>query len=602
MNLVSLHQRALGAAALAQALVSCAVPASEVLPAPVAAPPSVAPQTPTPAATAGSPAPAPAPSPAVDNRLRLTGSVQRDGAPIPNARLALLDLATGAALAARPWTEARSLRLQGPAELRTDARGAFDLELAAIAPDQLVKAVATADGQTYVALLTASGETLEPAAAPADRYELAEAPSRRLTRHLTLTAASTAVAKAFEGVFKLLLQQAPAAPAGALGQALAAAQHAVKALQARLAGQPALAAALVASVGEDGELRDLDGFRAALSRAGAFEALFEAVRARLNALGAAPREARPGLAPVTAEDFPLDRVTISVQGSLAFTGQQAPVQLERGTFEPTPSRRRRASRPTPAPPAGPAFFRVIVGLPDQARGLAAYDDHTLVAAVNQTLWGFTTDPLSGEDYDPGFVGEDAHSVAVDQASGRVFLGRGIGLWSFSMPAPGGTRVAFGGYALATGRTHLYATIPNRIDRMPITDPNVRTPVQVNGGPYTTPGTDLYGLALEDTGASPTLYTGNEEGEVYSLQDGGATHTRLASGLGQIRGMAFSAPNRTLYLTSYDRREVYALQVDTRATATVTLDPPLSPNYHPWGVALSRDGATLSVTQYLPPPP
>jgi dipeptidyl aminopeptidase/acylaminoacyl peptidase len=114
---------------------------------------------------------------------------------------------------------------------------------------------------------------------------------------------------------------------------------------------------------------------------------------------------------------------------------------------------------------------------------------------------------------------------------------------------------------------------------------------------------VYGLALEDTGASPTLYTGNEEGEVYSLQDDGATHTLLASGLGEIRGMAFSAPNRTLYLASYDRREVYALQVDTRATATVTLDPPLSPNYHPWGVALSRDGRTLSVTQHqLPPPP
>jgi hypothetical protein len=529
--------------------------------------------------------------------VRLTGTVQLDGAPVANARLTLFDLGTGATLPAKPWAAQRSLRLRGTGELRTDARGAFDLELAQLGRDQLVKVVASADGRTFVTLVGGGGETLEQAPSASTGYTLAQAGS---TTSLALTAASTAAAKAFEGVLKLALQRSGASQ----GEALRTAREAAAALEPRLAARPDAALALLESLDERGEVADLDAFRAALSRAGAFDTLHETVRVRLNALAGAFKPPEPDAAPVTAEDFPLLRVAIGADGTLTFTGQQGSLVLGASGYEPTPPRGRRRR---PAPQAlGPTSFRVLVGLPNDSRGLATYDDQTSLVAWGHQARSFI-DPVSGEDHDPGFSGEDAYSVAADPTNGRFFLGRNASVWSCPMPLGGPQAIDQGGdaaaYALAVGTTHLYALGDDRINRYLLADTSQpATRVQVAGIDYVPAGTGHYGLALEDTGASPTLYTGNDEGEVYSLQDGGATHTLLASGLGQLRGLAFSAPNRTLYLASYDRQQVYALHVDTRATATVTLDPPLSPTYRPWGVALSRDGRSLNVSQHVIPPP
>ncbi|MEB3195660.1 MAG: hypothetical protein VKP62_00500 [Candidatus Sericytochromatia bacterium] len=292
---MSLRQHALGVTALGQLLASCALPAvtsptTPALPAaasaapPAAADPSRAPAEPLPGAAATSLPAASSTALPLAQRLRLTGQVRIGKTAVARARLTLFDLATGAALVAKPWNEAPSLRLQAGQALFSDDAGAFDLELPPLAPDQVIKLVASLDGRTFVTLLapvTAAPAGPTRSALP---YALTQDPAGNLGAQVTLSPEDTAVAKTFEGVFKLILLQAPADRSAALGRALSAARQAVAELQGSLSGRSELAAMLLASVGSAGEIVDRDQFRTALARAGAFGTLNRAVQSQLGGL------------------------------------------------------------------------------------------------------------------------------------------------------------------------------------------------------------------------------------------------------------------------------------------------------------------------------
>ncbi|MEB3195659.1 MAG: hypothetical protein VKP62_00495, partial [Candidatus Sericytochromatia bacterium] len=278
---------------------------------------------------------------------------------------------------------------------------------------------------------------------------------------------------------------------------------------------------------------------------------------------------------------------------MSLAGLPLPFTLGPGGFQPSPSRGGGSrAQPTPPPPPGPQVFRLLVGLPGEARGLAAYDETTYVVAIDQRMRSFTS-LLAGVDHTLGASGEDCYAVAADPANARVFVGRTNSLWQCPMPHGSGTpqQIITGltSCGLAIGRQDLYvsnhdlATSQNSVARISLASTAIVADVQVGGAPYNPPGSHFcHGLAIDDATATPTLYLGTLEGEVYSVQDGGATHTILASGLGAVMGMVFSPANRTLYLTSIADDRVYALNVDTLATATVTLDQPFTTNHGPWG--------------------
>jgi hypothetical protein len=615
---MSFRHRAVGLTALAQAIASCTVPglglqpsvppakpaADEAVPVTETAPPPAAPPAPslTPVTGSGQAAPA-------LHRLRVAGRVWLAGAPVVGARLSLIDLRTGGAIAARPWTAARSLRLQSETAPRTDAAGRFELEVPALAPEQIVKLVASANGKSFVTLFTGRGESL---GAP---LQAAEAPAPGgasvTTLALDVTTATTAVAIAFQGIAKLVTRIEPAGAAPRVGGDSEASSHAFR-LAAATAVTPSLLfqriqqlaaflgpatddTAIIDNVDENGDLADVDAFRSAVARAGIFDRLYQLAQEQLRALAGAPLAGLADTDPVTASDFPLDRVTISSDGQLIVPGHATPLTLGQGSYEPTPSRNRSRSRRA----AEPAPFRLLKGLPGTVRGIAAYDAQTCVVAIDDTMRALTLATMTfGEDHVVG--GEDSYAVAGDPDHARAFVGRQRSLYKCPMPyGSGSSEQLSSGYpvrALAIGRTHLYTTTDVWLTRVWLTDTNQGTHVQVGGAPYAPPGSGHWGLAVDDSGASPTLYVGNMEGQVFAVVDGGATHTLLASDLGDIRGIAYAAPTRTLYLASITAQSVISLDVDTRATATVTLDQPFTPGHGPWGVTLSRDGKTLFVTE------
>jgi hypothetical protein len=261
---------------------------------------------------------APEPPVAADARVRLAGSVVFNNQAVADASLTAVDLATGKAIALKAWSDTPGQGATGTQ--RTDAKGAFNLELPKLGDDQLVKLTATAGSQTYTALFDARGRAVGAAGQQGASYRLAQGQAVSVTIRLKLTPATTAAAKAFEGALKLTFQLPKDAQQAERDRALAAAEQAAQEVEAALAARPELADGLVVSVGADGEVRDLDAFRSTIAKLGVFDKVFEAVKDRLLAVTAQKLTAEGELAPITAEDFPLDRVRISQGGGLSFTG------------------------------------------------------------------------------------------------------------------------------------------------------------------------------------------------------------------------------------------------------------------------------------------
>jgi hypothetical protein len=347
-----LRRHLLTSTAVLFALASCAVPTAGTRPsgAPASVTPAAWPIGPAvPAQTAAPkvapvavPSLPPAPPIADAARLRLTGSVVFADQPIANASLTAIDLATGRAITLDAWSETPGRGATGTQ--RTDAKGAFDVELPELRDGQIVRLTATTGSQTFTALFDARARARAVGAAGAqgESYRLQQGQAASITFLLRLTPASTAAAKAFEGALKLTFQLPKGAQQAERDRALAAAEQAAKEVEAALAKRPELADDLVVSVGPDGEVRDLDAFRSTVARLGVFDQVFEAVQARLEALSARQLTAEGALDPVTAEDFPLDRVAITPGGGLVFTGGRSALGGDPGAhFLPTPARRTR---------------------------------------------------------------------------------------------------------------------------------------------------------------------------------------------------------------------------------------------------------------------
>ncbi|MEB3221909.1 MAG: hypothetical protein VKS61_07490 [Candidatus Sericytochromatia bacterium] len=241
-----------------------------------------------------------------------------------DATLTAFDLATGQALTLRAWSETGS---GATGTQRTDAKGAFDLDLPKLADDQVVKLVAVSGSQTFTALFDARGRAVGAVGAQGASYRLAQGQAVSITIRLKLTPATTAAAKAFEGALKLTFQLPKEAREAERNAALAAAEQAAKEVESALTTKPELAEDLVVSVGTNGEVRDVDAFRSAVSKLGVFDKVFSAVQGRLQAVTAQKLTADGKLDAITAEDFPLDKVAISKTGGLTFTGGGTPSTL-----------------------------------------------------------------------------------------------------------------------------------------------------------------------------------------------------------------------------------------------------------------------------------
>ncbi|MEB3221320.1 MAG: hypothetical protein VKS61_04640 [Candidatus Sericytochromatia bacterium] len=616
-------------------LPSCAPPAG-LSPAPTAGaapgggpPASLAPSAPgsaSPPPASASPAPAPAtPLPAI--RRRLLGSVAVNGQPVEGASLTAWDLATGRAVPLTAWEEA------GGGTLRTDAAGAFDLALPPLAAGQVVRLVAKTGSQAFVALLDGQGRLL---AAPARGYALREAGD--VTLRLVLSPASTAAARAFQGVFKLQLLRPQAAREAGVAQAFEAARRAVAALEEALARQPAWADDLVTGLGPDGLAASSDALRAALGRLGAFAALDGAVRAELARLPLEPLAVASGTVPFTAEDFPLDRPTIGVAGELGFSGLAPGLRLtgEPAGWVPTPERKRRRDG------LGSRFRLVDMGRPANPARVTRwygsfYDSRYILLAhgpelrIYDTGTGVLRDPVAtawqnavrGAVREPGSAAVLAHGDSEQLLRGTpVDASLSAFTWQPYMPIESASNVynAFRRFGerlyLANDRAaqgaSLYevtgtppATVPVAVghppvERLPASSRCYDVAFDVTPGYSSPPGW----LLAQHPKAGDTRWTA-----IWAVNPAnGGTNTLLVDNIFMGRTLAYSWRRRELYVSSYDTAalvatqpvvvyayaigtSVLAVDVDTGATHHVEWDRG-TPERPVSGLTVSPDGEVL----------
>jgi len=280
--------------------------------------------------------------------------------------LTAVDLATGKAIALTPWSDKPSTRRLLSTQ-RTDAKGAFDYELPTLDEGQIVKLVATKGTQTFTGLFNSRGQTLGADTPTTATYQLQQGQAVSITVRVRLTAGTTAVAQAFEGILKLTFQLPANLSAQRRAAILEMARKAAQQVEEALAKQPEVAARLVATVNSAGETNQVENFRTAVTNMGMFDPLFNATQAELLAIAAETLVSRPDLAPIMARDFPLDRVVISPSGLLGFSGQQGPIKLGgevNSNFVPASSG---GSGSAPAPALNPdeVFGLGLVALADE---------------------------------------------------------------------------------------------------------------------------------------------------------------------------------------------------------------------------------------------
>ncbi|MEB3223457.1 MAG: hypothetical protein VKS61_15395, partial [Candidatus Sericytochromatia bacterium] len=557
---------------------------------------------------------------AADARQRLTGSVVFNDAPVADATLTAIDLATGQALTLRAWSDAGN---GATGTQRTDAKGAFDLELPKLADDQLVKLVAVSGSQTYTALFDARGRAVGAAGAQGASYKLAQGQAVSITIRLKLTAATTAAAKAFEGALKLTFQLPREAREAERAAALAAAEAAAKEVEAALAAKPELASDLVVSVGADGEVKELDGFRSAMAKLGVFDKVFEAVQGRLVAVTAQQLTAEGTLDAITAEDFPLDRVTIREDGGFSFTGGSVASLGGSVTsnYVPTPERKRsrgEEAAPAAAPPVAPADSPVTMSIVSPM-GLTVYGDlsavdsarsyYTLAApyASDGDLYLFdqagdlvATADLGAQVFPTGLGALPASTTIMvsSQAAPGIRRFRRTGAGTYTEEASGSVEVAAYGGVVANGR--YWAFSGTTIRSWPLSgDLSASETVQFNGRDLSIAsdmsGENGYALAVQADGGSTHIYWIDPNKNLYR-HDTYATGTVAEriytfSGPGADRYGGVAAAGSTLYAAAGG--SVYRITNPRAASSAIDPDPIASyTGNFPFGGAQARAGSVV----------
>jgi hypothetical protein len=537
----------------------------------------------------------------------LEGSVVLDGTPVADAALAAFDLVTGKALPLVTWPDGAAVTP------RTDTNGAFELALAPPGGDRLVRLVAVSDARCFTAVFDARGRTIGTAPAPNAAYRLGQ--TGAFTVRLRLTPASTAATKAFEGALKLSFRRADDGREAVLAATFTAAEQAVRDVELALARRPELAEPLLRSIGKDGLVEDLDAFRATIANLGVFDALFEAVKARLIAVTAMPLTADERQAPLRHQDFPLDRVTIQGDGTFRFSGGPA-VRLSGVSgqaFIPTPVRRRRRSAPGDGVRSYafvPDFTGSIISelavlsanelLVGCAPRLYRYDLRTEVATVAQGSDDTANTFFAQNEF---IAAAPTRRPGLDSVLVSFFVNDQLSIFQpltntleFLLP---GRHAAVG-----AGLTHYYACQMQdgaAVRWFEQADPQSSGTLLLEDGSEWRLDSARSMVVHDDDFSPPTVLAvhhpaGHNGAVIVAAQDGGASRTLLDLGPEEVSAIAIASP--TLYLVRRYRTEVLTLDVDTLQTAVfasttaqakhqiadledlraITLDDPSTPRY------------------------
>lgn len=155
-------------------------------------------------------------SEAGQQQATISGQATLGDQPLANAQLTVLDAVTN--------EEARVISpgggnaiASGSANLKTDAEGRFNLTLAGIAPGQVVRVVAHADGKTLTTLISGDGETLASARQvqrTADGLpETIDEAKQSLTLYTLLSRETTMLSKLADASLRMLAPLKPKAAA-----------------------------------------------------------------------------------------------------------------------------------------------------------------------------------------------------------------------------------------------------------------------------------------------------------------------------------------------------------------------------------------------------
>jgi hypothetical protein len=396
-------------------------------------------------------------------------------------------------------------------------------------------------------------------------------------QNLDVSPATTAGATAFDGVLRLtymLSLEIGSEPRAAILNAL---NQSVQRMHAAFAREPGVAALLLASTNAQGDVTNPGGFRQALSQTGVFSLIQNALQEALRGisqleLGPPPAE----FAPISGADFPTMDVVISPRGWLGFPGQEQPIQLPvtgGGSFTVTPSRGGGGG----APPVAPETVRVfnLTHVPDsqQVRGMAYIRGLSTPAlglvrgSGGVTLFQLPDGPDTAA---PWALPTWLRGMAQTQnpASTTVYISGGpssnsnniVALEPTASPTIS-TPVITGSSAsqiraIAAGTQLVYWAL-NKVSA-PIfwfsqSDPHGASgAIEVGSSPLQLDKPQAFAVD-ESGGATPTLFIGTVDGNVYQVQDGVSSAT-LATGLGDIYGLAYATPH--LYVSSENQNKVW----------------------------------------------
>jgi hypothetical protein len=253
--------------------------------------------------------PAPTPTPEgtpIPGRTgpRLQGTVKLQGRVMPGAQLRAFDLATGAGV---PLTFRAQAAPASYAVLQavptTTAVGGFNFALPSVAPERVLKLVATQGDRTWIGLWLSPPEPTPQGAT------------------LRLTATSTVLARCVEGVLKLGFRLGPARRGQASRRTLARLEALTPGLETSFTRVPnseplALLSGNVPGSEELALLKALRDIGADAALASETTALMQAVAADL----AADAPDAGGLFPLQGADFPIGRFTQAPDGSFTWAG------------------------------------------------------------------------------------------------------------------------------------------------------------------------------------------------------------------------------------------------------------------------------------------
>ncbi|MEB3285776.1 MAG: hypothetical protein VKN33_10865 [Candidatus Sericytochromatia bacterium] len=624
---------------LAFAISACTVPPSGT--ATQAAPPS--PPNTVEALPSAAPALSVSPKPELQPSDEKTGNFEYNvraeinGKPVTAGLLTVYDLATGEPIPLQATTSERKLR-----RLFTDFRGSegrFRFRI----PD-------SSDGQsdepsvTRALKLVVTGPTGTLCAIIPETPSSALAPISR-TGDIVLNPPSTVASQSFEGIIKLTFRLPPDEASLKRAELFSAMLQASTRAETALSKRPSALRPLLESIDITGNTKKPDAFRQSVQDLQIFSELFEAIRGHLLDISTRSLlSPQPKLSPIQAHEFPLDEVIISSSGLLGFSGQRAPIQLgQQGashSFVPTPPRGGGGGNASVTPPPAvrtPKVFELdnpILYVYDLAflRGR----NEIAVARRNPMM---TLLRLSDEsETDVGFGLGDIWTVSQMQAGSETLcVGTDGGadqgnIYSF---APNTNATAplstFGPrpyrllnglhplHVLEAGKHEIYVRSPanasvNSIERIAPNTGLSQGEVTENGTTWLVNNVTAIALHEPESGASPTLFVGTEQGEVFMQQDGGASFTISSNVGGAITGLTFATPS--LYAAIGSLNKVISLQpvASSSLAGQVLLDANdaiLSHLDNPRGLTTDDDaqylyvgtnGATKTIIRYPLPLP